>query len=109
MEADHAKELHRAREMERLRELERRERELEEREREFERRSVSREFSPEYSYYNYRSRRNSEISNKDYPYSITSDYAPSTATIQEEGGRKKTKGKDGRVYYKSENLSTRYF
>jgi len=84
------------REIEKMRELERRERELEERERDIERRS--REQTPEYNYY-YRSRRNSEISNKDYPYSVASEYSPSIAPIQEE----KKKGRGHETY------STRFY
>jgi len=99
--------------IERARELERRERELAEREKELERRS--REVTPDYSYM-IRSRRNSDISYKDYPYSYTSEYAPTTASIQEEGDgkkkkskdRKTPKGDDGRKIL-HDNYSTRYY
>jgi len=85
------------RQAEKIREIERRERELEERERQIDRRS--REQTPDYSYSYYRSRRNSDVSNKDYPYSVApSEYAPSIAPIQEENGRK--------TY---ETYSTRYY
>jgi len=55
--------------------------------------------TPEYNSY-YRSRRNSEISNKDYPYSVVSDYAPSTHTIQEEnnGGYGRFRNPSSRYY-----------
>jgi len=92
-------------------EIERRERELAQRERELERQSRSREQTPEYSYnsYYYRSRRNSEMSNKDYPYSLCSEYSPSTNTIKEEEERKEKDGKARKGYYQYENVSSRYF
>lgn len=97
-------------EEEREREIERRERELEIREREIDRQSRSREQTPEYSYnpyLHYRSRRNSEISNKDYPYSVSSEYVPATSTIKEEDMHKDVKGR--KEYYQYENNSSRYF
>lgn len=86
------------RELEKIRELERRERELEEKERELDRRS--REQTPEYYYY-YRSRRNSDVSSKDYPYTVASEYAPSIAPIQEENKSRRRNP--------NETQSTRYY
>jgi hypothetical protein len=105
-ELEYARGLERAQELERIRELERRERDLEARERDFDRRSVSREISPDYSYnlYKYRSRRNSEISNKDYPYSVCSEYTPSTTTIQEDGERREKSR-----FKEHGSVSSRYF
>lgn len=110
--AEMSRQVARVRELEREREMERRERELELRERELERQSRSREQTPEYNAHNpysYRSRRNSEISNKDYPYSVCSDYTPATAPIKEEEEKgRKGAGRSGYYPY-NENISTRYF